>query len=75
MLKVLKWKGGPFTTQKLIMLSIVEKNYLSPNGVKFKSTEGKYQKEYRQLLGKSKPCKVTNFGSMTEKLHADYIDT
>ena len=72
MLKVLKLKCGLFSIQKLIMLSIIEKNYYQDR-VKFKPTKGKCQKSYRQLQDQIQPCQETHFDSITEELQADYL--
>ena len=42
--------------------------------IKFSSTEGKSQKEYRQVQSKVQTYQKINFDSMTEKLHVDYLD-
>ena len=42
--------------------------------MKFSPTEGKCQKEYRQLQGQIMPCQEINFDSMTEELQTYYLD-
>ena len=50
------------------------RNEVPSNRVKFRPTEGKCQKGYRQLKSEIQPYQESNFDSMTEELQADYLD-